>query len=78
MNDGSNLSKLFASGQFAVSAELGPPRGQTSGSSKKSGISKGQRRCGQCDGQPDSRRAHVQYCGSRVACPDGAGTDPSR
>jgi len=27
MNDGSNLSKLFASGQFAVSAELGPPKG---------------------------------------------------
>ena len=27
MNDGSNLSKLFASGQFVVSAELGPPKG---------------------------------------------------
>lgn len=27
MNDGSNLSKLFTSGQFVVSAELGPPKG---------------------------------------------------
>ena len=27
MNNASNLSKLFTSGQFAVSAELGPPKG---------------------------------------------------
>lgn len=71
MKAGTNLEKVLEGGHFAVTAEVGPPKGTgTRAIQRRGGPAQNLHRCLERHRQPGSSSAHVQSCRLRPAQTD--------